>query len=420
MDLSALRDRPDMSPVSVSELNEDIKRTLESESRFSHLTVRGEISNFVRHSSGHLYFTLKDEGGQIRAVMFRSSAARLTFLPADGMKVIVSASLSVYGKNGSYQLYVSSVRPDGVGALYLAYERLKEKLTEEGLFDEERKRPVPYMPRRIGVITSPTGAAVRDIIRITGRRFPLTEIYLYPSLVQGDGAEANLTEALRYFENSHLCDVIIIGRGGGSIEDLWAFNGETLARTVAAMTIPVISAVGHETDFTICDFVADLRAPTPSAAAEMATPDMRDILQYLDTVPDRCRLALAKEIKYVTERFGRLKKSSCLRSPEGLLKPCAEKLAAAEKAVTVAAERILSDADGKLKLLTGKTQALSPLSVLTRGYAIVTREGISVKGTADVSVGDTLCVTLSDGDILSTVSSVTEKRRKHHENKTDV
>ena len=290
MDISSLRERREPSEITVSELNSYIKSILDNDKRLSAISVRGEISNFKRHSSGHLYFTLKDDGGQIRAVMFRSYADRIRFMPEDGMKVIVRAEVSVYAQAGTYQLYVNSMQPDGVGALYLAYEQLKERLACEGLFDQEHKIPLPSYPTRIGVITSPTSAAVRDIINVTGRRYPLATVYVYPALVQGDGAEKSLIEGLKYFEQSGLADVIIIGRGGGSIEDLWAFNSEALARCIYTMNTPVISAVGHETDFTICDFVADMRAPTPSAAAEIAVPDIRELSMRMDSFRSLARL----------------------------------------------------------------------------------------------------------------------------------
>ena len=245
MDINSLRERDKRDVFSVSDLNEYIKNIFENNRTLASVSVRGEISNFVSHRSGHLYFSLKDSDGQIRAVMFRSRAMSLKFIPESGMKVIVHGSVTVYPRDGSYQIYVSSMQPDGIGALYLAYEQMKARLAEEGLFDEDHKKPIPPIPARIGVITSPTGAAVRDIINVTGRRFPQAEVYLYPALVQGEGAEESLIRALDYLDKSRLCDVIIIGRGGGSIEDLWAFNSEKLARRIYEAQVPVISAVGH-------------------------------------------------------------------------------------------------------------------------------------------------------------------------------
>lgn len=412
MDLTALRDRPDLSPVTVSELNERIKHLLEADPTLSRLTVRGEISNFVSHSSGHLYFTLKDEGGQIKCVMFRSAASRLRFVPSDGMKVIVSGGVSVYTRGGAYQLYAEGMQPDGIGALYLAYEQLKERLFSEGLFSEEHKRPLPRIPRRIGVITSPTGAAVRDIIDVAGRRFPLAEIYLYPSLVQGDGAEAQLLEALDFFEKSRLCDVIILGRGGGSIEDLWAFNSERLARAVYAMTVPVVSAVGHETDFTICDFVADRRAPTPSAAAELVTPDARELQLYLDALPERMCRALTARIRTVTERLSRLDGARQITALKTYIKTREERLVQSTKDACAAIERRLDRAMSALTLLAGKADALSPLAVLRRGYAIPTLDGSTVTSVASLAVGAPLDVRMTDGTVHTTVLSITERNEK--------
>ena len=283
MDISSLRERDNIGTFSVSELNGYIKRIIESNRTLASVTVKGEISNFTAHRSGHFYFSLKDSEGQIKAVMFRSRAQTLRFMPESGMKVIVHGSVSVYERDGVYQLYASSIQPDGIGALYLAYEQLKEKLYKNGIFDPAHKMPLPKYPEKIGVITSPTGAAVRDIINVLKRRYPIASIYLYPSLVQGDGAEEDLIKAVDYFDRSNLCDVIIIGRGGGSIEDLWAFNSEKLAMRIFDCKIPIISAVGHETDFTICDFVADMRAPTPSAAAEISAPDIAELLLRLDS-----------------------------------------------------------------------------------------------------------------------------------------
>ena len=412
MDLTSLRDRPDLSPVTVSELNERIKHLLEADPTLSRLMVRGEISNFVSHSSGHLYFTLKDEGGQIKCVMFRSAASRLRFVPSDGMKVIVSGGVSVYTRGGAYQLYAEGMQPDGIGALYLAYEQLKERLFSEGLFSEEHKRPLPRIPRRIGVITSPTGAAVRDIIDVAGRRFPLAEIYLYPSLVQGDGAEAQLLEALDFFEKSRLCDVIILGRGGGSIEDLWAFNSERLARAVYAMTVPVVSAVGHETDFTICDFVADRRAPTPSAAAELVTPDARELQLYLDALPARMCRALTARIRTVTERLSRLDGARQITALKTYIKTREERLVQSTKDACAAIERRLDRAMSALTLLAGKADALSPLAVLRRGYAIPTLDGSTVTSVASLAVGAPLDVRMTDGTVHTTVLSITERNEK--------
>ena len=271
--------------LTVTGLNEYIKSKLDTDPVLSGVFVKGEISNFVNHyKTGHFYLSLKDEGGVIRAVMFRQSAMKLNFVPENGMKVICSGRVSSYVKDGQYQIYITSMEPDGVGALYIAFEQLKKKLEEEGLFDPMYKKPLPKYPKKIGIITSPTGAAIRDMIHVSGRRFPLAKLCLYPSLVQGDGAPAQLIRGIETFNTTCPVDVIILGRGGGSLEELWAFNDENLARAIFASRIPIISAVGHETDFSISDFVADLRAPTPSAAAEVALPEAGEVKRKLRNV----------------------------------------------------------------------------------------------------------------------------------------
>ncbi len=402
MDISSLRERAPMEPSSVSELNEYIKGRLESDSRLSRIYIRGEISNFTRHSSGHLYFSVKDEGSQIRAVMFRSAAASLTFLPEDGMKVLVTGSVSLYVKSGSYQIYVTSLRPDGQGALYLAYERLKQKLEAEGLFSQERKRPLPSFPKKIGVITSPTGAAIRDILHITGRRYPLADIVLYPALVQGDGAPQSLLAGLSYFEGSD-ADVVIIGRGGGSIEDLWGFNNEAVARKISAMPMPIVSAVGHETDFTICDFVADLRAPTPSAAAELCVPDVRELMMTLDSAALRASAALAhlakrkrERLNALEERLGLLGKGRLLEDRKQALSHLCEKLRSASYSDFLKRK-------AEIALKAEKLEALSPLRVLHRGYCVANTERGVLTSVDEAAVGSELSLSVSDGKIFATV-----------------
>ena len=404
MDLSALRERSDLVPMTVTELNEYIKELLERNTLLSRVTVCGEVSNFVSHTSGHLYFSLKDEGGQIRAIMFRSDAARLRFQMKDGMRVILTGSVSVYAKSGAYQLYVRSAQPDGVGALYLAYEQLKAKLAGEGLFDEAHKLPLPRHPLRVGVITSPTGAAVRDIINVSTRRFPGACIYLYPALVQGEGAEDSLISALDYFEKSRLVDAIIIGRGGGSIEDLWAFNGERLARKLYEMTIPTVSAVGHETDFTICDFVSDLRAPTPSAAAELVFPDVRELYLQLDGALDSAQRAVLSYIERRRERLLSLAERPVLSSADGVILPLEEELLRQKEALLRAISHTLEKKAQELILLSEKASSMSPLSVLSRGYAVPMTERGVVTSVSDISPGEELSVVLSDGKILATVT----------------
>ena len=403
MDISALRDRNIPHALTVSELNTYVKRLLDSDRALISVTVTGEISNFTDHRSGHLYFSLKDSDAQIKAVMFRSQRQRLKFMPSDGMRVTVHGTVSLYSQTGTVQLYANSMDPDGVGALYKAYEQLKEKLSLEGLFDEDKKKLLPEYPMRIGVITSPTGAAVRDIINVTGRRFPLATLYLYPALVQGEGAEASLINALDYLDRSGLVDVIIIGRGGGSIEDLWAFNSERLARRIFDARVPIISAVGHETDFTICDFVADMRAPTPSAAAEIAVPDMRELSLRIDGAYDRLVSALLRITDRRREKLQELSEREIFLSPEMLFSEKREAVQAMLERCSGHISKKLSDATSEYKLLVGKCEALSPLSVLSRGYSIAEHCGRAVRASDDISVGDVLKITFNRGNATVTV-----------------
>ena len=406
MDISSLRERPGGGSFSVSELNNYIKNLFESDRTLKAVTVRGEISNFTRHSTGHLYFSLKDSEGQIRAVMFRSSAVRLAFMPESGMKVTVHGTVSVYPRDGSYQIYVNSMQPDGIGALYLAFEQLKRKLAEEGLFDAAAKRPLPKMPERIGVITSPTGAAVRDIINVIGRRFPLAEIYLYPALVQGEGAERTLIEAVDYFDRSRLCDVVIIGRGGGSIEDLWAFNGERLARRIYEAGVPIVSAVGHETDFTICDFVADMRAPTPSAAAELVVPDSRTLAMHIDGMLERGTLALRNLAEKKRERLSAAFDSAIFTDPSIIFSEKREALSDIMCRLTDGVGSRLTEKRSSFALIAEKLGALSPLAVLSRGYSVTEKGGTVIKSKNDLKPGDGITVRLSDGEVSATVREV--------------
>ncbi|MBE6532466.1 MAG: exodeoxyribonuclease VII large subunit [Ruminococcaceae bacterium] len=410
MDISSLRERDNVNTFTVSELNNYIKNIFESNRTLSAVTVRGEISNFTSHRSGHLYFSLKDAEGQIRAVMFRSRAMMLKFMPESGMKVVLHGSVTVYPRDGSYQIYVSSMQPDGIGALYLAYEQLKERLAAEGLFSEEHKRLIPEMPRRVGVITSPTGAAVRDIINVTGRRFPSADIYLYPALVQGEGAERMLIDAVDYFDKTKLCDVIIIGRGGGSIEDLWAFNSEALARRIFAASVPIISAVGHETDFTICDFVADMRAPTPSAAAELAVPDRRELMMRLDSCGERAYTAIINNITRLKERVGYLTDKTGVKATLSFIETKKETVEAYRQKAVLLIRSELQRFRDKLAVNASKADALSPLSILSRGYSVAEGKQGIVKRADDVSVGDELRLTLSDGKIVAEVTEIIKEK----------
>lgn len=397
------------SAVTVTALNEYINMLMQADPILTNVKVRGELSNFKRHPSGHLYFSLKDEGGVLRCVMFRSAAAKMKLTPTDGMKLIARGYVQVYSGTGQYQLYVQALESDGIGDLYRAFEQLKAKLAKEGLFDEARKRPLPAYPAKIGIVTSPTGAAIQDMLNILGRRFPYAEVILYPALVQGSDAPADLIRGIRYFR-ANPPDLIIIGRGGGSIEDLWSFNDEGLAREIAACEVPVISAVGHETDFTICDFTADLRAPTPSAAAELAVPDTQDVLRGLSALLSRAAKTLAAKTAYARLRLTRLTESQVMRSPERALSPYLMQLAQLEERLGSAGRQALTARRHTLSLLAGKLQALSPLAVLDRGYAIPTTEsGECIRSTDDVVKEQLLHFRLRDGVIVARAQEVTKE-----------
>ena len=391
----------------VTALNEYIKMKLETDEALMRVFIRGEISNFTNHKSGHFYFTVKDETSRIAAVMFRSSASKLAFIPENGMKVIVGGRVSAYVRDGQYQIYVDTLEPDGVGALYIAYEQLKAKLGAEGLFDEAKKKPLPRYPMRIGVITSPTGAAIRDIIHILGRRFPIAEVVLSPSLVQGESAAPQLIEGLRYFNEKKNVNVIIIGRGGGSLEDLWAFNSEALVREVAASELPVISAVGHEIDFTLCDFAADRRAPTPSAAAELAVPERYELKRKLGNVTARLELLEGKKLELLRSTLERMKKSRALTDPRNFIDDKRMALGIAEdklyNRITFLLERKKSALAGK----TAKLDAMNPLSVLSRGYgAAFASDGTVIRSAAQVEKGSDISLMLSDGTVRATVCDI--------------
>ena len=394
------------SAVSVSELNTFIKMLLESAPTLNDVYVKGEISNFKNHiSSGHFYFSLKDKDSQIKAVMFRSSASRMKFVPENGMMVVAHGRVASYVRDGQYQLYADSMEPDGVGALYVAFEQLKQRLAAQGIFAPEKKKPIPKIPQTIGVITSPTGAAVRDIINIATRRFPFAKIVVYPALVQGENAASSLISGIRYFNDTGSADVIIIGRGGGSIEDLWAFNDENLANTVCASEIPVISAVGHETDFTICDFAADLRAPTPSAAAELAVPDTAELKHKINNIISRESAVLLQMLSAKRETLARYEKSRYLSSPGHMIDDRRMTLVLSSERLMTSAAHVNEIKKHALSALSGKLEALSPLAVLSRGYGVVSsEEGKLIKEIADVSVGDKITVKVRDGEIYAGVS----------------
>lgn len=394
--------------VTVTQLNEFVKQLIDGSTHLADVYVKGEISNFKNHyGTGHFYFTLKDDGGLIRAVMFRSSAAKLKFMPENGMRVVVHGRVSAFVRDGQYQLYADSLEPDGVGALYIAYEQLKKRLESEGLFDPSRKKPLPKIPTRVGIITSATGAAVRDMIHVAGRRFPFAKLILYPSLVQGPGAAAQLIEGVQYFNRTASVDVIIIGRGGGSIEDLWAFNDEQLARTVAASRIPIISAVGHETDFTICDFVADRRAPTPSAAAEIALPETAELKRKINNIISRENAVLTQVIARRREYLQRLSDSRALRSPMNFIDDKRMHLSTLTERLALSQTNSLSIKQAQLKAIAGKMEALNPLSVLSRGYSAVYGEnGEIIKHTDQLTPGASITFRLADGEADAQIREV--------------
>lgn len=396
--------------LSVSQLNRYIKMNFDADENLANIFISGEISNFTNHyRTGHLYFTLKDDSAAVRAVMFNSSAKRLKFMPEDGMKVIARGRVSVYEASGQYQLYVDDMQPDGVGALNLAYEQLKEKLQKEGLFSELHKKPLPPYPEKVGVITSPTGAAVRDIINVLGRRFPYAEIVFCPVLVQGEGAHLQLTDAVNLFNSERAADVIIIGRGGGSIEDLWEFNDEGLARAVYNSEIPVISAVGHETDFTICDFVADMRAPTPSAAAELAVPDANELQYALSALKNRMFLNVSSGIADRRSRLEYLTSKGALKSPDEMLLNRSQRLDTAFSKMLSSYENRIGGK--KVEFISAATalSKLDPMSVLMRGFAFVSdKSGKNVYSSQALAKGDKINVRFHDGSAVCEVKEITQ------------
>lgn len=396
--------------LSVSQLNRYIKMNFDADENLANIFISGEISNFTNHyRTGHLYFTLKDDSAAVRAVMFNSSAKRLKFMPEDGMKVIARGRVSVYEASGQYQLYVDDMQPDGVGALNLAYEQLKEKLQKEGLFSEHHKKPLPPYPEKVGVITSPTGAAVRDIINVLGRRFPYVEIVFCPVLVQGEGAHLQLTDAVNLFNSERAADVIIIGRGGGSIEDLWEFNDEGLARAVYNSEIPVISAVGHETDFTICDFVADMRAPTPSAAAELAVPDANELQYALSALKNRMFLNVSSGIADRRSRLEYLTSKGALKSPDEMLSNRSQRLDTAFSKMLSSYENRIGGK--KVEFISAATalSKLDPMSVLMRGFAFVSdKNGKNVYSSQALAKGDKINVRFHDGSAVCEVKEITQ------------
>lgn len=396
--------------ITVSQLNFYIKSLFDSDVNLSYVFLSGEISNFTNHyRTGHLYMTLKDANASVKAVMFRSSASRLKFVPENGMKVIVKGRVSVFERDGQYQVYIDDMQPDGAGALTIAFEQLKAKLQKQGLFDMEAKKPIPKFPRKIGVVTSPTGAAIQDIRNIVFRRFPNAEIILYPVLVQGDGAAQQIANAIEYFNQNNLVDVLIVGRGGGSIEDLWAFNEEIVAYAIYNSIIPVISAVGHETDFTISDFVADLRAPTPSAAAELAVPDKAELLNNLNFLFKHCNQAMAdilsgkrNELEYITS-------SIYLKNPLMLIRQKQMQFDSVTSRIRNSALLALAEEKTRFAKAASALDSLSPFKVLARGYSVVTdADGKIISASKDIKKDDIINIKFSKGNAECIVLSTGE------------
>ena len=440
----------DIKYYSISALNRAIKNMFDSKPELNNVFIKGEISNFKHHSRGHFYFTLKDENSRISAVMFASNAAKIKFEPEDGLKVLVSGRVTVYEQTGGYQIYVEQMDLDGIGNLYLEYEKLKKKLEEEGLFSLEHKRPIPKYPKRIGIITAPTGAAIRDILSTIRRRYPICETILFPALVQGVGAKESIVEQLNRAQEFDL-DVIICGRGGGSIEDLWAFNEEIVARAIYASRIPVISAVGHEIDFTIADFVADLRAPTPTGAAEMAVPNLSDLKTLIEQYKIRMHENIKNIINYNTKRLESIKESYILKNPIALYEVKEQKLDTyidrlnsyistmlndynvrlenikssyvlknplatyeVKRERIINLEKILNKviinkidvSKHKYEVMINKLDLLNPLNILSKGYSLVTIDGMVVKNSKELKLEDTINIRMHEGNVKAIVKEI--------------
>lgn len=401
----------------VTELNNCVKDLVESVPAFGDLLLRGEVSNYKVYPSGHHYFTLKDSESALRCVMFKGAASKLRFKPENGMQVIASGRISVYPRDGAYQLYCSGLSADGIGDLYVAFEQLKEKLNREGLFDPAHKKPLPRYPQRIAIVTSSAGAAVHDMIRILRRRYPIAKVLLLPVRVQGVEAPPEIVGAIRYANRYRLADVLITGRGGGSLEDLWAFNEEIVARAIYASEIPVISAVGHEPDVTISDFVADLRAATPSNAAELAVPDQQELRQQLERMQSSMTALLSRQVKLSRSRLQALASARCLQSPTAYLDERRMLLDGLFARLLSAQERIVAAKKQQFVRLTAALDAMSPLKVLTRGYAMAAdHQGRLLRSVVQVKAGDVLELRLSDGRISAEVQTIYPSEEKRKEN----
>lgn len=393
---------------SISQINEYVRMVLDSNPMLHHVWLRGEISNFTNHyQSGHFYFTLKDDSASLRAVMFRGNNIRLRFTPENGMKVLAHGEIRSYPRDGQTQIVVDDLQPDGAGALTLAFEQLRRRLEAEGLFAAERKKPLVSYPKRIGIVTSPTGAAIHDIIRVAKRRYPLAELILFPAQVQGEQAALSLRTGVEFFNSVALVDEIIIGRGGGSMEDLWAFNDEALARSIAASKLPVISAVGHEVDYTICDFVADYRAPTPSAAAEVAVPDVVELQHKLSAAQARIQTRVQQQLTVMRQSLDRRAAHRLLHSPRVILEDRGMQLLMSEERLRHCAQAAMQQKRTAFAVRLSRLESLSPLAVLKRGYAMVSDENDQICATAGaLRIGSTVQIQFADGRAIATVEQV--------------
>ena len=394
-----------MQILSITQLNEYIRARMDADPNLAQLAVRGEISNYKMYPSGHHYFTLKDEGAALKCVMFKGNAMRLRFRPENGMQVIAIGKISVYPRDGAYQLYCTNLAVDGVGDLYAAFEQLKKKLAAKGLFDPDHKKPLPQYPGTIGIVTSSAGAAIHDMLRILNKRFPLAAVRLLPVRVQGTEAPAEIAAAIRYANRHHLADLLIVGRGGGSMEDLWAFNDELVAQAIYDSEIPVISAVGHEPDVTISDYVADLRAATPSNAAELAVPDREALLQNLDAMSASMAASLSRQLKVSRQQLARYASSPVLSSPTGYLEQKESVLKLLKNRLISAENQTVGENNRRFVACVSKLDAMSPLKVLARGYAVAKDgKGSILRSAARTEIGERITVTLSDGSLLAEVT----------------
>lgn len=392
-----------INPISVTELNKYVKDRVAEDEFLNNVYVKGEISNFKHHYTGHMYFTLKDENSLIKCVMFKTSTATLNFVPKDGMKVLVLGTVSVFERDGVYQIYCKAMQEDGMGSLHIAYEKLKAKLEEEGLFDDSHKKPIPFMPKIIGVLTSNTGAVIRDIINVSTRRNPNVYIRLLPVPVQGEGAGIKIANAIRLMNEKKLADVIIVARGGGSLEDLWPFNEEVVARAIYDSELPVISAVGHETDFTIADFVADLRAPTPSAAAELAVADVEDLKYSINLYQRRLKMSLKRKTELMRLRYEKVMNSRVYKEPLSRINDYYLKIDRYMKSIENSSIKKLKDCKLEAAKAITRLDTLSPLKTLTRGYCLTESEGKVITKAEELEKGMEIDLRFQDGNAKAKV-----------------